>query len=350
MADRAAPQVRRGAPRGDPRGRDRATSPSAATTAPRRRASPARRASRSPTCSASSAPSASCSSPAATAPTSSWSRCSAAPPATAARPEERLHAMGKAYVEELLPDRHAILMQMQGYVASSDPEIQAHVRAALGRVVAEVTRLSGADGRDVWHFFAHGMLLNVTAALDLEAIAGRERVGGRVVAGRADHRLRRHARLLMLDRLARFLDRRRRAVLVGGGRAGVRRRRVRRPGGRAARHRRRLHRPAARSRSRRATRSRGSTGPLGRARRAGAGAARRAGRHAGGRPQAAARRRARRGSSDVSPGAGARGRRAVAAALEGPALDLRGGDLLHRGATRRTRRTRCSGGWPASRA
>src|SRR3954467_13352727 len=33
-------------------------------------------------------------------------------------PEERLHHMGKAYVERLLPDRHAILMQMQGHVAS----------------------------------------------------------------------------------------------------------------------------------------------------------------------------------------------------------------------------------------
>ena len=80
--------------------------------------------------------------------------------------------MGKAYVEELLPDRHAILMQMQGYVASADPDIQAHVRAAFGRVVAEVTELSGAPPEQVWAFFAHGMLLNTTAALDLDAIAG----------------------------------------------------------------------------------------------------------------------------------------------------------------------------------
>jgi AcrR family transcriptional regulator len=87
-------------------------------------------------------------------------------------PEDRLHAMGKAYVDDLLPDRHAILMQMQGYVASSDPEIQAHVRAAFGEVVAEVTRLSGAGPELVWAFFAHGMLFNVTAALDLQAIAG----------------------------------------------------------------------------------------------------------------------------------------------------------------------------------
>jgi hypothetical protein len=74
-------------------------------------------------------------------------------------------------VEKLLPDRHAILMQMQGYVASADPEIQAHVRRKFGEVVAEVSRLSGADPMAVWAFFAHGMLLNVTAALDLESIA-----------------------------------------------------------------------------------------------------------------------------------------------------------------------------------
>ena len=85
--------------------------------------------------------------------------------------EDRLKAMGHAYVEELLPDRHAILMQMQGYVATSDPEIQAHVRECFERLVAEVTELSGADEAGVWGFFAHGMLLNVTQSLDLAAIA-----------------------------------------------------------------------------------------------------------------------------------------------------------------------------------
>jgi AcrR family transcriptional regulator len=84
---------------------------------------------------------------------------------------DRLKAMGNAYVGELLPDRHAILMQMQGYVATSDPEIQAHVRACFERLVAEVTELSGQDEAAVWTFFAHGMLLNVTQSLDLAAIA-----------------------------------------------------------------------------------------------------------------------------------------------------------------------------------
>jgi AcrR family transcriptional regulator len=88
-----------------------------------------------------------------------------------ATPEERLHLMGRAYVEELLPDRHSILMQMQAYVASSDPEVQAHVRRCYGAMVAHVTRLSGAAPEDVWSFFSHGMLLNVTAALDLASIA-----------------------------------------------------------------------------------------------------------------------------------------------------------------------------------
>src|SRR3954469_14428870 len=84
---------------------------------------------------------------------------------------DRLQAMGQAYVDELLPDRHAVLMQMQGYVATSDPVIQAHVRECFGHLVATVTELSGADDEEVWRFFSHGMLLNVSAALDLPSAA-----------------------------------------------------------------------------------------------------------------------------------------------------------------------------------
>jgi AcrR family transcriptional regulator len=94
--------------------------------------------------------------------------------AAAAPPGEELQAMGHAYVEELLPDRTAILMLMQGFVASSVPEIQTHVRRKYGELVAEVTRLSGATPPEVWHFFANGMLLNVVAALELGQIAGED--------------------------------------------------------------------------------------------------------------------------------------------------------------------------------
>jgi AcrR family transcriptional regulator len=94
--------------------------------------------------------------------------------AAQAPPGEALRTMGRAYAEQLLPDRHAILMQMQGYVAASDPEIQRYVRRRFGDLVEEVTRLSGAPPEEVWGFFAKGMLLNTTAALDLQAIAGDE--------------------------------------------------------------------------------------------------------------------------------------------------------------------------------
>jgi AcrR family transcriptional regulator len=90
--------------------------------------------------------------------------------------EERLERMGKAYVEELLPERHEILLLMQAYAASgADPEIQAHNRARYGELVDEVAALAEVEPRDTFDFFAHGMLLNIIAALDLPAIAGTQR-------------------------------------------------------------------------------------------------------------------------------------------------------------------------------
>jgi AcrR family transcriptional regulator len=89
--------------------------------------------------------------------------------AAAGAPEgEKLRAMGHAYMDELLPDRHAILMMMQGYAAVADPEIQEHVRERYGDIVSKVSELSGATPDEVWSFFATGMLLNIVAALDLE--------------------------------------------------------------------------------------------------------------------------------------------------------------------------------------
>src|SRR3954454_4947312 len=88
-------------------------------------------------------------------------------------PEEALPAMGKAYVG-LLADRKQLLFQMQAYAACSDPVIQAHVRECYGKIVREVTRISGAAPEQVWQFFSNGMLLNVIASLDLPAIAERD--------------------------------------------------------------------------------------------------------------------------------------------------------------------------------
>ena len=87
-----------------------------------------------------------------------------------APPGEALGRMGDAYVDRLR-DTSALLFQMQSYAACSDPVIQERVRDRFGELVGEVTRLSGAEPEKVWEFFAHGMLLNVMASLDLPAIA-----------------------------------------------------------------------------------------------------------------------------------------------------------------------------------
>jgi AcrR family transcriptional regulator len=91
--------------------------------------------------------------------------------AAAAEPGHKLEAMGEAYMNVLLPDRHALLMLMQGYAAVLDPEIQEHVRRKYGEIIVEVSRLSGAPYEEVWRFFATGMLLNIVTALDLRVIA-----------------------------------------------------------------------------------------------------------------------------------------------------------------------------------
>jgi AcrR family transcriptional regulator len=87
--------------------------------------------------------------------------------ATGATPDERRAAMGRAYVERLLPDRHALLFQLQGYAAASEPAIQEAVRRGFTDLVRTVAELAGAPESEMWPFFADGMLLNVVAALDL---------------------------------------------------------------------------------------------------------------------------------------------------------------------------------------
>ena len=87
--------------------------------------------------------------------------------------DEALHAMGRSYYA-LLADTTERLFQMQTYAACSDPVIQARVRDCYGTLVKTVTRLSGATPAEVWRFFANGMLLNVSASLDLPAIADKD--------------------------------------------------------------------------------------------------------------------------------------------------------------------------------
>jgi AcrR family transcriptional regulator len=92
--------------------------------------------------------------------------------ASAAPPGKKLAAMGRAYADDLLPDRHAVLMMMQGFAAAgADPDIRAHVRQTFRDMAMEIAELGGVEAGDVWAFLANGMLLNIVAALELEDMA-----------------------------------------------------------------------------------------------------------------------------------------------------------------------------------
>src|SRR5919197_3867873 len=84
------------------------------------------------------------------------------------RGEEALHAMGTAYVEELLPDRIMLLGQLQAYAACEDPDIREEVRNGYGDLVAYVERVSGLPPEKIFEFFATGMMLNVIASMELD--------------------------------------------------------------------------------------------------------------------------------------------------------------------------------------
>ncbi len=87
--------------------------------------------------------------------------------AAAANEGERLMAMGHAYEERLLPDRVALLFQVQAY-ATNDPEIRAYVRSGYRQLIHDVAELAGVGVDETWDFFAHGMLLNILAMLDID--------------------------------------------------------------------------------------------------------------------------------------------------------------------------------------
>jgi AcrR family transcriptional regulator len=86
--------------------------------------------------------------------------------------QEALTAMGQAY-KELLADRQWLLLQMQMYVESHDPEIRDAARAGFADLWATVERVSGAPEEDVVQFFAIGMLLNTGAAMELNELDDR---------------------------------------------------------------------------------------------------------------------------------------------------------------------------------
>jgi AcrR family transcriptional regulator len=80
--------------------------------------------------------------------------------------EERLHAMGHAYVE-LLADRTRLLVQLQSYSACDEPRVRKAVQRGWEDLYSFVERESEVGGEELRAFFATGMLLTVAAASDL---------------------------------------------------------------------------------------------------------------------------------------------------------------------------------------
>jgi len=79
-------------------------------------------------------------------------------------PQLVLHAMGMAYCD-LLADRDMLRLQMQAYAACDDPDIQRVVRDEWTQLYDSVVAASGANEDDIHHWFAEGMLMNVSAAV-----------------------------------------------------------------------------------------------------------------------------------------------------------------------------------------
>jgi AcrR family transcriptional regulator len=79
---------------------------------------------------------------------------------------DALAQMGAQY-NELLADRTALLLQLQGLAACGDPEIRDAVRDSFERMWQTVEEITGLDPVTVKTFLAFGMLLSNGAALQV---------------------------------------------------------------------------------------------------------------------------------------------------------------------------------------
>ncbi|QEC47447.1 TetR/AcrR family transcriptional regulator [Baekduia soli] len=82
-------------------------------------------------------------------------------------------AMGEAY-GELLADRRLLLTQIHMHAAAAAmPEVAEASRAGFADLFAVVERETGLPPEGIQSFFAHGMLMNVMAAIGADGTHGR---------------------------------------------------------------------------------------------------------------------------------------------------------------------------------
>jgi AcrR family transcriptional regulator len=101
---------------------------------------------------------------------------------------EALAAMGAQYYE-LLADRTSLMLQLQGFAACGDDEVQQAVRSHVARLWDTVAGVTGLEPVTVKTFLAFGMLLNAAAAVEAGSVdaAWSEGVRTRINAGLFGH-------------------------------------------------------------------------------------------------------------------------------------------------------------------
>lgn len=83
--------------------------------------------------------------------------------------EDKLKAIGHAYMGAIADNPDRLLLQLQAYAAcGDDPGIQVAVRRNYARLVELARRLTGVGDERLDEFFQMGMWCNVAAALGIE--------------------------------------------------------------------------------------------------------------------------------------------------------------------------------------
>ncbi|MGN6197053.1 TetR/AcrR family transcriptional regulator [Humibacter sp.] len=90
-------------------------------------------------------------------------------PATTRTGPDALSRMGARYYDQL-ENRTSLLLQLQGFAACGDPEVQTAVRGRLRHMWQVVADTTGLDAVTVKSFLAFGMLLNAGAAIDVDEV------------------------------------------------------------------------------------------------------------------------------------------------------------------------------------
>lgn len=90
-------------------------------------------------------------------------------PATTRTGLDALSRMGARYYDQL-ENRTSLLLQLQGFAACGDPEVQTAVRGRLRHMWQVVADTTGLDAVTVKSFLAFGMLLNAGAAIDVDQV------------------------------------------------------------------------------------------------------------------------------------------------------------------------------------